>query len=119
MSVDYSPQCHAGVQLNAGDPTAARALTPPASTFAEEVPVIDPRIRRAWIGLALASLAPAAPLRAAEAPHPGGFVTPYELATPGDLLLAHLVAPAAAGDVPDWSRALLGGLPGQVGAWVE
>ena len=38
---------------------------------------------------------------------------------PGDCLLAHLVAPAASGDVPDWAKTLLGDLPGQVGAWVE
>lgn len=81
----------------------------------------DPRTRRVRLPLALAialSVPPAA-LRAADPPRVGGHVTPYDLATPGDLLLAHLVAPAAAGDVPDWSKTLLGGHPGQVGAWVE
>ena len=46
-------------------------------------------------------------------------VSRYELTTPGDLLMARLVSPSMKGDVADWSRSLLGTLPGQVGDWVS
>ena len=104
-------------------PAASRTFPPragPAAIFPVEGRLSDPQPRRRRLPLALAItlLAPPAALVAAEATHPVGYVTPYDLATPGDCLLAHLVAPAASGDVPDWAKTLLGGLPGQVGDWV-
>jgi Zn-dependent protease with chaperone function len=49
---------------------------------------------------------------------PRSRVTRYDLVTPNELLLEHLVAPKLVGDVQAWSNKLLGGLPGQVGDWV-
>ena len=45
-------------------------------------------------------------------------VTRYDLATPNELLLEHLLAPRLLKDVQAWSNQLLGGLPSQVGDWV-
>ena len=54
----------------------------------------------------------AAPSAAAAGPKANPRISPYDLATRDDLLLAHLLRPATAGDVPQWSKALLAGLPG-------
>ncbi len=70
------------------------------------------------LALAVALLGSPGTLYAADHPRPAGCVTRYDIATRLDLLLAHLVAPATAGDVEEWSKTLLGGLPGQVGDWV-
>jgi Zn-dependent protease with chaperone function len=47
-----------------------------------------------------------------------GRITRLDIATRDDLLLAHLVAPSMVGEIQQWSKQLLGGLPGQVGDWV-
>jgi hypothetical protein len=70
------------------------------------------------LALAAAIIAPAATLLAGDPERPAGRVTRYDIATQNDLLLSHLVAPAMMGDVEQWSKQLLNGLPGQVGDWV-
>jgi Zn-dependent protease with chaperone function len=68
--------------------------------------------------LAPALLHPAGALHAGDPNRPANRITRYDISTPKDLLLAHLVAPAMVGDIQEWSKQLLGGLPGQVGDWV-
>ena len=76
-------------------------------------------IRTGWIvALGIAIVAPALTLRAGDSDQPAGCVTRYDIATQKDLLLSHLVAPSMVGDVEQWSKQLLNGLPGQVGDWV-
>ena len=72
-----------------------------------------------WIFALAASLSvPAAILHAREPERPADRITKYDITTRNDLLLAHLVAPAMVGDIQQWSKQLLGGMPGQVGDWV-
>ena len=76
--------------------------------------------RTAWIlALATSLIAPAATLHAGEPERPPGRITRYDITTRNDLLLSHLVAPAMVGDIEQWSKQLLGGMPGQVGDWVN
>ncbi len=57
-------------------------------------------------------------LHAGDHEQPASRVTRYDIATQKDLLFSHLVAPSMVGDVEQWSKQLLNGLPGQVGDWV-
>lgn len=82
----------------------------------------DPSGRFAWLRCAvIVSLLCLASSPAAQGdeknPRPVS-ASAYEIATRNDLLLSHLVAPAMTGDVEEWTKALLGGMPGQVGDWV-
>lgn len=58
-------------------------------------------------------------LDAGDPERPAGRVTRYDIATRDDLLLSHLIAPTMVGDIEQWSKRLLDGLPGQVGDWVS
>ncbi len=76
-------------------------------------------IRAGWIlalGTAIIAATPA--LHAGDPERPAGRVTKYDIATRDDQLLSHLVAPSMIGDIDQWSKLLLSGLPGQVGDWV-
>ena len=76
--------------------------------------------RTAWfLALATSLITPAAILHAGEPERPPGRITRDDITTRNDLLLSHLVAPAMVGDIEQWSKRLLGGLPGQVGDWVN
>jgi Zn-dependent protease with chaperone function len=70
------------------------------------------------LALATSLIAPPALFHAGEPERPPGRITPYDITTRNDLLLSHLVAPAMVGEIEQWSKQLLGGMPGQVGDWV-
>jgi Zn-dependent protease with chaperone function len=48
-----------------------------------------------------------------------GRITRFDIATKDDLLFSRLVGPVMAGDTAEWSKRLLGGMPAQVGDWVN
>jgi Zn-dependent protease with chaperone function len=70
-----------------------------------------------WLVAVTAMLCTNADVRGGDGSRAGRRMTRYDVATPGDLLLHRLVAPATKGDVEEWSKLLLGGMPGQVGEW--
>jgi hypothetical protein len=73
-----------------------------------------------WLFLLVVPLLhPVATLQAGDPDRPAASITRYDIATPEDLLLAHLVAPSMVGDIQQWWNQLLGGLPDQVGDWVK
>ncbi len=74
--------------------------------------------RRVALAATAVMLAAAISSVAAEEP-PEPRVSRYDIATRGDLLLSQLLSPSMLGDVAEWSKAALGGLPGQVGDWVS
>jgi Zn-dependent protease with chaperone function len=108
----------------AGPPCAPRRTTtdpelrPFSMTRYAVRQTISTPVRRI-LALGAALIAPAVTLHAGDPGRATGHITRYDIATRDDLLLSHLVAPAMVGDIEQWSRQLLGGLPGQVGDWVS
>ncbi len=68
-------------------------------------------------GLGLLSVA--APLTASQSSQATGRITKYDIATRDDLLFSRLVAPVMSGEISDWSKQLLGGMPAQFGDWIS
>ena len=73
--------------------------------------------RRFLFALGLLSLT--VPIPASEPGKLDGRITRFDIATRDDLLFARLIGPVMAGDTNEWSKRLLGGMPGQVGDWVS
>ncbi len=69
------------------------------------------------LGLGLLSLA--APLTASQSSQATSRITRYDIATPDDLLFSRLVAPVMSGEISQWSKQLLGGMPAQFGDWIS
>src|SRR4051812_20401471 len=73
--------------------------------------------RRFLFALGLLSLT--VPIPASEPGKLDGHITRFDIATRDDLLFARLIGPVMVGDTSEWSKRLLGGMPGQVGDWVS
>ena len=69
------------------------------------------------LGLGLLCLA--TPSTKAQSNQVTGLITKYDITTPDDLLFSRLVGPVMSGEISDWSKRLLGGMPAQFGDWVN